>query len=101
MKKRLIIPLTLVIALIFAPPGSAVAGLAGDLNGDGIVSVFEVQAVINAFLGVSISTVTPGNNLPGDLNGSGGVSLSEVQAVINAFLSSGPNNGAMSIDISY
>jgi PKD repeat protein len=55
-------------------------GLPGDANGDGVVSVGEVQQAINMFLG----TQPPGNGV--DCNGDGVVSVGEVQKVINAFL---------------
>lgn len=54
--------------------------LPGDCDGDGTVSIGEVQKAINMFLGV----------LPvgcgADCNGDGQVSIGEVQKVINAFL---------------
>jgi len=52
----------------------------GDANGDGVVSIGEVQQAINMFLG----TQPLGNNV--DCNGDGTVSIGEVQRVINAFL---------------
>jgi PKD repeat protein len=55
-------------------------GLPGDGNGDGVVSIGEVQQAINMFLG----TQAPGNGV--DCNGDGIVSIGEVQKVINAFL---------------
>jgi len=55
-------------------------GLPGDADGDGTVSIGEVQQAINMFLG----TQTPGNGV--DCDGDGVVSIGEVQKVINAFL---------------
>jgi PKD repeat protein len=55
-------------------------GLPGDGNGDGVVSIGEVQQAINMFLELQ----TPGNGV--DCNGDGIVSIGEVQKVINAFL---------------
>jgi PKD repeat protein len=55
-------------------------GLPGDGNGDGVVSIGEVQQAINMFLG----TQAPGNGV--DCNGDGTVSIGEVQKVVNAFL---------------
>ena len=52
----------------------------GDGNGDGKVSIGEVQQGINMFLG----QVPPGNNVDG--NADGVVSIGELQKVINAFL---------------
>jgi PKD repeat protein len=55
-------------------------GLPGDGNGDGVVSIGEVQQAINMFLGAQ----PPGNGV--DCNGDGTVSIGEVQKVINGFL---------------
>jgi len=52
----------------------------GDGNGDGIVSIGEVQQVMNMYLGL----LPPGNGA--DTDGDGTISLGEVQAVVNAFL---------------
>lgn len=53
---------TLVImpAVSVTLPSSANAALPGDVNGDGVVSMPELQAVINAFLGVTAVPVTAG-----------------------------------------
>ena len=52
----------------------------GDCDGDGSVSIAEVQSAINMFLGLkTIATCV-------DIENSGGVSISEVQKTINAFL---------------
>ncbi len=59
---------------------SGAASLPGDCNGDGMVSIGEVQRAINMFLGIE----PPGCNA--DANGDGMVSIGEVQRVINAFL---------------
>jgi PKD repeat protein len=55
-------------------------GKPGDCNGDGTVSIGEVQKAINMFLG--IAAVDCGV----DCNGNGSVSIGEVQKVINCFL---------------
>jgi N-acetylneuraminic acid mutarotase len=52
----------------------------GDCNGDGTVSIGEVQKAINMFLG----TLAP--DCGADFNGDGSVSIGEVQKVINGFL---------------
>ncbi len=52
----------------------------GDANGDGIVSIGEVQQAINMFLGVQ----PVGNNV--DCDAGGTVTIGEIQRVINAFL---------------
>lgn len=58
----------------------AVPGLPGDCDGDGVVSIGEVQRAINMFLGVQ----PPACGV--DLDGNGTVSIGEVQKVINSFL---------------
>ena len=76
------------ILLLLWQPVTARAGLAGDLDGNGVVSIAEVQTVINAFLAVPAAP-QPGGTAPGlagDLNGDGVVSIAEVQAAINAYL---------------
>jgi hypothetical protein len=55
-------------------------GLPGDGNGDGVVSIGEVQQAINMFLEI----LAVGNGV--DCNGDGAVSIGEVQKVINGFL---------------
>jgi len=57
-----------------------IAGIPGDCDGDGHVSIGEVQKAINMFLG--IQAVGCGV----DCNGDGMVSIGEVQKVINVFL---------------
>lgn len=54
--------------------------LPGDCDGDGQVSIGEVQKAINMFLG----TLPPGCGV--DCNGDGSISIGEVQKVINGFL---------------
>jgi hypothetical protein len=56
------------------------SGLPGDGDGDGVVSIGEVQQAINMFLGL----IPPGNGA--DCDEDGAVSIGEVQKVINAFL---------------
>jgi len=55
-------------------------GPSGDCDGDGSISIGEVQRAVNMFLGFE----TPGCGV--DADGSGAVSVGEVQAVINAYL---------------
>jgi PKD repeat protein len=59
---------------------TVIPGIPGDCDGDGQVSIGEVQKAINMFLG----TLAPGCGV--DCNGNGTVSIGEVQKVINAFL---------------
>ena len=56
------------------------SGKPGDCDGNGTVSIGEVQKAINMFLGIQ----APGCGV--DCNGDGQVSIGEVQKVINAFL---------------
>jgi hypothetical protein len=56
------------------------ASLPGDCNGDGTVSIGEVQRAINMFLGLESPSCGA------DCNGDGTVSIGEIQKVINAFL---------------
>lgn len=56
--------------MLLSVPMVAKAVLPGDTNGDGIVDIVEVQAVINAFLGLSSPTVTaPGAPVIGTATG--------------------------------
>ena len=55
-------------------------GIPGDCNGDGSVSIGEVQKAINMFLGA----IPPDCGV--DCNGNGQVSIGELQKVINGFL---------------
>lgn len=64
-------------SLVATQPGGP---LPGDCDGDGQVSIGEVQKAINMFLG----TLAPACGV--DCNGDGTVSIGEVQKVMNAFL---------------
>lgn len=57
-----------------------VGPLPGDCDGDGSVSIGEVQKAVNMFLGLEVPACGV------DCNGDGAVSIGEVQKVINAFL---------------
>ena len=46
----------LIVMLFLQHPTTSQAALPGDLNGDGVVSIAEVQTVINAFLGITSNT---------------------------------------------
>jgi len=56
------------------------AGIPGDSDGDGEITIGEVQQAINMFLG----SLPAGNGA--DCNGDGEISIGEVQKVINGFL---------------
>ncbi len=83
---RPVINLVLTMILLFSSPLMANAGVAGDINGDGVVSVSEVRSAISAFLGLLTPNPAANPNLPGDMDGNGVLSASEVQAVFYAAL---------------
>ena len=83
---RPVINLVLTMILLFSSPLMANAGVAGDINGDGVVSVSEVRSAISAFLGLLTPNPAANPNLPGDMDGNGVLSASEVQAVFCAAL---------------
>ena len=56
-------------------------GVAGDVDGDGVVNAVDVQLVINAALGIAINPA-----FKPDINGDGVVNAIDVQLVINAAL---------------
>ncbi len=56
------------------------AGVIGDINGDGVVDIADVNAVINMMLG-KVEAVPAA-----DLNGDGSVDIADVNAVINIML---------------
>ena len=58
----------------------------GDCDGDGQVSIGEVQKAINMFLGIAQAGARVPPTCGVDCNGDGQVSIGEVQKVINAFL---------------
>ncbi len=67
---------------------SATAQVQGDINGDDKVDIADVNAVINAMLGKSL-TPSPspgGEGDPADVNGDGTVNIADVNAVINIML---------------
>ena len=56
----------------------------GDVNGDGMVDVDDVNAVINIMLDIAARSNYAGNS---DINGDGMVDVDDVNAVINIMLS--------------
>ena len=63
--------------------------LLGDVTGDGVVDISDVNAVINAMLGKGGLTPGPspdGEGSPADINNDGKVDISDVNAVINIML---------------
>ena len=63
----------------FAPA----AQVTGDVNGDGLVDVEDVNAIINIILKIKMASDYPGN---ADLDNSGVVDVEDVNAVINIIL---------------
>ena len=67
---------------------SASATVHGDVNGDSILSISDVTALIDILL----TGATAGSSA--DVNGDGGVSISDVTALINMLLTGGSRDGA-------
>jgi hypothetical protein len=67
-------------------PSAATPVVPGDCDGDGTVSIGEVQKAINMFLGIAQAGAPVPPDCGVDCNGDGTVSIGEVQKVINAFL---------------
>jgi hypothetical protein len=57
--------------------------LVGDVTGDGIVDVSDVNAIVNIILGKNTPEDYPGN---ADLTGEGAVDVSDVNAIVNIIL---------------
>ena len=55
----------------------------GDVNGDGVVDIADVNALINIILGNKSASDYPGN---ADVNGDGTIDIADVNAVINIVL---------------
>ena len=62
---------------------SSGSSVTGDLNGDGIVDVDDVNAIINIILKVKTISDYPGN---GDMDGNGIIDIEDVNAIINIIL---------------
>ena len=93
MRRRLMHLLMGLVVMLLLLPNVSYSALPGDFNNDGTVSISEVQACINSFLG--INTASP---LPGDFDNNGTVSIAEVQTCINSFLGIVPaNTGSVSV----
>jgi hypothetical protein len=68
---------------VLAGPGNTGSGLIGDCDGNGVVSIAEVQATINIFLGVQpLATCTAA-----DANGDTLVDIVEAQNAVNNHVS--------------
>ena len=67
------------ITLHFIKGGQPDPGIPGDVNGDGEVSISDVNAVIDVIL-------TGGDNPKADVNGDGEINIADVNAVINLIL---------------
>src|SRR5437879_3668909 len=75
----------LAIWLAVVPPVGAQLVLRGDLNGDGLINVVDVQLAVNAALGMQ--TYQTKN---ADLNGDGFWNVLDVQLVVNLALNPNP-----------
>ncbi|MFN3653022.1 MAG: S8 family serine peptidase [Armatimonadota bacterium] len=69
------------VANASATPGTVTFGVAGDLNGNGLLDIGDVQKIVNVFLGRD--TYDPALH---DLNGNGGLDIGDVQKLVNLFL---------------
>ena len=58
------------------------AGIVGDVNGDGVVDISDVNLCINVILGTASQSSYPG----ADVNGDGAVDIADVNAIINIIL---------------
>ena len=54
----------------------------GDINGDGVVSVTDIQSLVNLILGAAAAEDNP----EGDINGDGTISVTDIQSVVNIIL---------------
>jgi FG-GAP-like repeat/Dockerin type I domain/FG-GAP repeat len=70
---------------ILGVTGALLASSVCDINGDGVVNISDVQAILNEVLGIS----PPVN----DLNGDGVVNIVDAQTVINSALNQGCSTG--------
>jgi uncharacterized repeat protein (TIGR02543 family) len=66
--------------ILYAQFYSALTQKPGDCNGDGTVTIDEVQSAINMFLGLKVPVLCV------DTDSSNSVSIAEVQKTINSFL---------------
>ena len=69
----------ILLAILAISLGLSAAAVTGDVNGDGEVSISDVNAVIDAI-------VSGGENLAADVNNDGEVTISDVNAVIDIIL---------------
>ena len=72
--------------------GSGDDALDGDINGDGRVSVSDIQVLVNLIL----ADATASDNPAADLNGDGRISISDIQIVVNRILNVGNTAAARS-----
>ncbi|MBR4830072.1 MAG: hypothetical protein IKZ92_09785 [Muribaculaceae bacterium] len=82
MKKIQLLLLLLLMALPFN--GYAQSNLYGDVNGDGEVTVADVNCVIDVILGGN------GNHYAADVNNDGEITIADINAVINIILNGPP-----------
>lgn len=65
--------------------------LNGDVNGDGEVTVSDINAVIEVILGSS-------SNSAADVNGDGEITIADVNDVINCIITGGAYNAALDVN---
>lgn len=88
--------LLLAAFLLALSAGPVRAQCPGDSNGDGVVTVDEIIAMVNVALhGCSVSGTVP--NCPGDLNHDGMVTLDEILRALSAALNGCPTPTATSV----
>lgn len=55
----------------------------GDVNGDGIVTVADANAVVNFYLGLSVASF---DREAADMNGDGEITIADANAIVNSYL---------------
>lgn len=89
------VALILAIGLMPVQPVAAKILRAGDVNGDNVVNINDIQLTVNVAIGVNTD---PPTRLLADLNGDGVVNVNDVQLVVNIAL--GFASAAQEISIS-
>ena len=60
--------------------------LLGDVNGDGLVTMADANAVVNYFLSADPSSITNFDVTAADVNMDGGITMADANAIVNMFL---------------
>lgn len=85
-----IVALMLAIWLMLVQPVATQPFPTGDVNGDGVINVVDVQLTVLVALGVNTDTTT---KLRADVNGDGVVNVVDVQKVVNIVLNGNSSGG--------